>query len=145
MSVETELAEAVELKLPVASPTMQSDLSTDGDTNTLQNTAVSTKNKFSLSQDATNSTYDLGDQPEADQDVSYPGEDLQDEDDDGIEKDHPSDNATHKSYLSRVTNALYNNKLREIAKTSTNSSKSKESSLQSLTDASSQIQVKKLY
>ncbi|CAL1265276.1 unnamed protein product [Larinioides sclopetarius] len=164
MSVETELTEAIELKIPTASPTMQSDLSMDGDTSATQNASVSS-NKFSpSSQEAVNCepkvkkrrkqsnplkiqnpsspkfdlpAYDI-EQPEHenDQAVSYSvSEEFQNEE--MMEKNRPSDYASQKSSLSRVTNALYNTKLREIAKSSTNSSKSKESSLQSLTDVSS--------
>ncbi|GFY39878.1 uncharacterized protein TNIN_75131 [Trichonephila inaurata madagascariensis] len=166
MSAETELAEAIELKLSAASPTVQSDLSTDGDTNVTQNVSVSTNRLSPLHLDGAGSepkvkkrrkqsnplkiqnpvspkfdipVYDLGDQPEneTEPNISYPAvEELQSEDD-VIENSRTPDYANQKSSLTRVTNALFNNKLREIAKTSTNSSKSKESSLQSLTDISS--------
>lgn len=168
MNVESEpiSSEAIELKLPSASPTMQSDdLSADGDTSTMQ---ISVSNdKLSPSPLDTNNepkskkrrkqsnplkiqndlpiqidhlpVYEEQDAAEAaSESASYPFDSVLNNQNHVIEKSRTPDSASQKGSLSRVTDALFNSKLREAAKASTNSSsKSKDSSLQSLTDLSS--------
>lgn len=172
MNVESEQisSEAIELKLPSVSPTMQIDLSADGDASTMQisisddkptpspqstmdNEPKSKKRRKQskplkihndLPDPEIHNTYpvDLPAYEEQDnaaeaspESASYPLDSVLQSQNHVIEKSRTPDSV---SRLSRVTDALFNSKLREAAKASTNSSsKSKDSSLQSLTDLSS--------
>ncbi|KFM70493.1 hypothetical protein X975_19978, partial [Stegodyphus mimosarum] len=173
MSVEGEICtEAVEQKLASLSPSMQSDLSTDGDASVLQNSTIpndqSSVTSFSSLttsnepkakkrrkqsnplkiQNATSPkfelpTYDFVEQTEteASQPVSYTFEEgvlNQNHVGDKCKTpDSASPKVLEKGVLSRVTNALYNSKIQEVVKVNKPGNKSKESSLQSLTDISS--------
>ncbi|KAG8176242.1 hypothetical protein JTE90_021344 [Oedothorax gibbosus] len=161
MNLESEVSEPIELKLPSVSPTMQSDdLSVDADTSTMHISSID-KLPPSPTEDPSNSepkakkrrkqsnplkiqnpeSPKFGiEEPESTEatetEATYPFDNvLQNH---VIEKSRTPDSGSQKGSLSRVTDALFNNKLREAAKASTNSSsKSKDSSLQSLTDLSS--------
>ncbi|XP_054715526.1 zinc finger protein 62-like [Uloborus diversus] len=165
MSVESETgSDVVEQKLNSLSPSMQNDLSTDGDASTTLNNSLSNDTPTSSSpqviggepkakkrrkqsnplkiQNATSPKFEL---------PSYELEQAEREEspvhfsyDEGIsnqshtsEKNKFSDHASQKGSISRVTNALYNSKIKEAAKVNKLAIKSKESSLQSPTDVSS--------
>ncbi|XP_015903327.1 zinc finger and BTB domain-containing protein 41-like [Parasteatoda tepidariorum] len=162
MSVEGEC----ESKLASVSPNMQSDASTDGDASITLNTFISIDKSSPVPQDAAVSCepkakkrrkqsnplkiqnappspkFDLSAYEMVDQSESINNQNTYDFEESVLnqnqsyltDKNKGTEPTSQKGTLSRVTNALLNNKVKEAARIS---SKSKESSLQSLTDLSS--------
>lgn len=169
MSVESEAGtEVLEQKMTTFSPSMQSDISMDGDGSTNQNNS-SSNDKFPhvnsqvassepkakkrrkqsnplKIQNASSPKFDLSSYEFSEQNETesrsltpYFDEDMLNQNH-VSEKSKTSESSSQKGSISKVTNALYNNKIKEAAKAKKIANKNKESSLsscQSITDVSS--------